>query len=86
MKFVDKVYDLYKDRLTGDEEDAYIIMQGIFEEFDRKDFVKIVQELPDPNIEEMVTYYMIELLRRKLGEEGVGHVTMNTDIEGNLLH
>jgi hypothetical protein len=86
MKFIDQLYQLYKNKLTGDEEDVYVIVEGVFEEFHRKDFIMLMDELPDEQLEEMVSYYMIELLRRKIANEGLGHATMNTDIEGNMLH
>jgi hypothetical protein len=86
LKFIDQLYQLYKDKLTGDEEDVYIIVEGVFSDFQRKDYINLLTELSNEQLEEMVAYYMVELLRRKIADEGLGHVTMDTDIEGNLLH
>lgn len=86
MKFINQLYQLYKDKLTGDEEDIYVIVEGIFEDFKRKDYIKLIDDLDNEQLEEMVAYYMIELLRRRIADDGLGHVTMDTDIEGNLLH
>jgi hypothetical protein len=86
MKFIDDLYNMYKDHLTGDEEDAIIIVSGIFDDFDRDALLDLVHEMDDSKLEEMVIFYIFELLRRKMADEGLGHVTMNTDPTGRIIH
>ena len=47
MKFVDELYEYYKNRLTGDEEDAEVMTMSILEELDRNDLLQLIQEMTD---------------------------------------
>lgn len=72
MKFVDEVYDFYKDLLTGDEEDTVAIIVGLLEEHSRADMMKLVKGMSDEEMYHMVVMYMVEMLRRRMVSDGVG--------------
>ncbi|MBA2870465.1 methylmalonyl-CoA mutase cobalamin-binding subunit [Anoxybacillus calidus] len=76
MRFVDELYEYCKDRLTGDEEDAEVIAISVLEELSRKDLLNLVKEMNDEELKSMVGLYLIESLRAKITEEGIGHTTM----------
>lgn len=86
MKFIDQLYELYKNHLTGDEEDLFAIIRGVFQDHSREDFLKLACELSDEQVEEMVTFYFLELFRRKIEREGLGHSDLDDSGEGRLLH
>ncbi|WP_430383830.1 DUF6154 family protein, partial [Acinetobacter baumannii] len=45
MKFVDELFELYKNHLTGDEEDALIIINGILHDFNDRDIKHLVDTM-----------------------------------------
>ncbi|MED4125846.1 DUF6154 family protein [Halalkalibacterium halodurans] len=59
MEFVDRLYELYKDKLTGDEEDAFIIIEGIMESFTARDVNQLFHDLPEPERFDMLALYLI---------------------------
>ncbi|MCF6092390.1 DUF6154 family protein [Microaerobacter geothermalis] len=72
MKFLDDLYQLYKNQLTGDEEDAVAIVVGILQEQDREHLLKIIHEMNEEEIFQMLSLYMLELMKIKLAKEGIG--------------
>ncbi|TLS38476.1 DUF6154 family protein [Pseudalkalibacillus caeni] len=86
MKLVEELYAMYRNHLTGDEEDLYEVVMGALDEHERTDLEKTTQQLSDEQYAEMVKYYILELLRRKIAEEGIGNINMKTNARGDLLH
>jgi hypothetical protein len=78
LKFVDDLYNLYKDHLTGDEEDAIIIINGILQDFTDEDIKKFILDLSDQDKFEMLALFVYEKFRLKVAEEGIGQ-TLNRD-------
>lgn len=88
MKFIEDLYDLYKNHLTGDEEDAIIIIEGVMQDFSQKDLVGFISGLSEKEKHEMVGLYLYEKFRLKATEEGIGTTRNNDDQEddGQILH
>lgn len=87
MKLADELYQLYKDQLTGDEEDAMIIVSGILEDMQRADYLELIGQLSEEELFEMFGNYAVYKLRLKMLEEGLGHHDGNTaigDVDGFL--
>ncbi|WP_158737143.1 DUF6154 family protein [Alteribacillus sp. YIM 98480] len=80
MEFVDDLYDLYKNKLTGDEEDALIIIEGIIQTFSRKDVNQLIDNLSEKERYDMLALFLYEKFRQKMAEEGIGQ-TKNRDEE-----
>ncbi|WP_227938263.1 DUF6154 family protein [Alkalihalobacillus deserti] len=83
MKFVDDLYELYKDHLTGDEEDALIIIDGIIRDFNNADIKKLISDMPNRERFEMLSLYLYEKFRLKIANEGVGK-TLNRDDQDDI--
>jgi hypothetical protein len=83
MRFVDQLYEYYKDRLTGDEEDVEIITFSILEELSRNDLVKFINEMDDEELVTMFSLYFIESLKAKMAEEGIGQTKIPS---AQILH
>ncbi|UTW69047.1 hypothetical protein KHA80_17920 [Anaerobacillus sp. HL2] len=45
MKLIDDVFEMYKNHLTGDEEDLLFIIYGLLEGVNKKDLEKIFHDL-----------------------------------------
>ncbi|MDI3257032.1 MAG: DUF6154 family protein [Kyrpidia sp.] len=72
MRFVDDLYALYKDQLTGDDEDAVMIVSGVLQELSRAELLELVSQLDRDELFQMVGRYLIDQLREKMNREGVG--------------
>ncbi|WP_018132625.1 DUF6154 family protein [Effusibacillus pohliae] len=72
MKFVDQLYELYKNQLTGDEEDVVIIVSGILSELNRDELLALVKDMTHDELYQMIGTYMVDKLRVKLIEKGAG--------------
>lgn len=72
MKFIDEVYDYYKNLLTGDEEDAVAIVIGLLEDHDRSDLMKLIGQMSEDEVYHMLVIYMVEMLRKRMVDDGVG--------------
>ncbi|MCT8137864.1 cytosolic protein [Anaerobacillus sp. CMMVII] len=86
MKLIDDVYEMYKDHLTGDEEDVLIIIYGVLDGFKNEDFAKLFHELSSEEKFEMTVLYLYEKLRLKLAQEGIGHIGNGDDQGTQILH
>lgn len=84
MEFVDNLYELYKNKLTGDEEDALIIIEGMMQTFSKKDVNQLMDNLSEQERYDMLALFLYEKFRQKLAEEGIGQ-TKNRD-DGNLKY
>ncbi|ABO66811.1 Conserved hypothetical protein [Geobacillus thermodenitrificans NG80-2] len=72
MKFIDDLYEYYKDRLTGDEEDAEAVAMSILDELNRRDVLKLIGEMTDEELLGMFGLYLFESLKAKMAREGLG--------------
>ena len=75
MDLIDKLYELYKNELTGNEEDAFIIMEGILEDLSDDDIQQLITDLSARDRYEMMALFLYEQLRLKIAEEGIGTTT-----------
>jgi hypothetical protein len=86
LKFIDDLYNLYRDHLTGDDEDAVALVLGVLQEQEHEDMLKLVTDMGEDDLFAMLSYYLIELMRQKMAEEGVGNTTLKTDSINTGLH
>ncbi len=70
MSFVDEVYSLYRDQLNDDEEDAVAIVLSILEEQSREDVMKLITQMSDDEIIQMLGVYLVEMLKMKMVQDG----------------
>ncbi|WP_099362247.1 DUF6154 family protein [Fredinandcohnia onubensis] len=86
MKIIDEIYELYRDKLTGDEEDADIIAFSVLEQFEREDLIDLLRDLTDQELRNLVGFYMIENLKAKMARDGIGQSKMMTNNELRDIH
>lgn len=70
MSFIDEVYSLYRDHLTGDEDDAVTIVLSILEDQSRENVMKIIDEMNDQEVIQMLGVYLVEMIKMKMAQEG----------------
>ncbi|EGL82710.1 hypothetical protein CathTA2_1796 [Caldalkalibacillus thermarum TA2.A1] len=72
MKFIDDLYEFYKDKLVGDEEDAVALILYTLQEHTREDLMKLIGEMSDEEVFQMVGQFLIGQLKEKMAREGLG--------------
>lgn len=86
MNFVNEMYEMYRKQLTGDEEDAVALVLNILEDHNREDLLKMVNNMEDGEIFQMLAMYLIEMLKVKMANDGVGGSNFKTDTSDTRLH
>jgi hypothetical protein len=69
MKIVDELYELYRHKLTGDEEDIDMLTFAFLEEMNRDDLLKIIHDLNNQELYDLMGLYLIESLKGKFASE-----------------
>ncbi|MDQ0254645.1 hypothetical protein J2S74_002024 [Evansella vedderi] len=69
MKFIDDLYEMYSEYLTGKEDDAMIIIESILEDVSSNDLKKFISNLSAKEQYEMVALYLYEKFRLKMEEK-----------------
>lgn len=75
MKFVDDLYKLYRDQLTGNDEDTVEIVLSLFADHTREDLMHLIQKMSDEELFQMVSLYVVEAIKRKMVEDGILRLT-----------
>lgn len=69
MAFVDEIYEMYKEHLKTNDEDAISLVLNLLNDFDRKEILDKITEMEDYEIYQMFTIYLIEALKAKIVKE-----------------
>ena len=72
MKLVDELYQLYRDKLTGDDEDIDMLAFAFLEELSREDILHLIQEMDEQELFTLMGLYLIEGLKGKFAKEDYG--------------
>lgn len=81
MKLVEELYEMYKNHLTGDEEDAFVLIHGLLQDFDEHAVDQVIKDLSEIEKFEMLALYLYECFRLKVADEGIGQIK-NKDDQG----
>lgn len=65
MRLVDEIFEMYRDRLTGDEEDLDMITFAILEHYDRNELMGIVRDMSHDELQYFIRLYLLETLKGK---------------------
>ncbi|WP_018663996.1 DUF6154 family protein [Heyndrickxia acidiproducens] len=68
MRLVDELFELYRDQLTGDEEDLDAITAAVIENYNRKDLLTIVNDMSNAELEHFIGLYILETLKNKFAD------------------
>lgn len=72
MKLVDELFEMYRDKLTGDEEDIDMLAFAFLEEMTREDLLRLIQEMDEQELYTLMGLYLIESLKGKFAKEDYG--------------
>ncbi|PLT32204.1 DUF6154 family protein [Bacillus sp. V5-8f] len=71
MKLIDDLYNLYRNKLTGDEEDIDMLAFAVLEQLDRNEILGLLNEMDDQELNNLLGIYIIESLKGKFAKEGL---------------
>ena len=69
MKLVDELYEMYRNKLTGDEEDIDMLAFAFLEEMSHEDLLALIQEMDKQELYNLMGIYLIESLKGKFAQE-----------------
>ena len=72
MKLVDELFEMYRDKLTGDEEDIDMLAFAFLEEMTREDLLRLIQDMDEQELYTLMGLYLIESLKGKFAKEDYG--------------
>lgn len=84
MKLVDELYDLYRDKLTGDEEDIDMLTFAFLEEMSKEDLLSIIHDMNEQELFDLMGLFLIESLKGKFAQEEYGQRRINTYHSRNI--
>lgn len=84
MKIIDDLYELYRNKLTGDEEDIDLLAFAFLEEMTRDDLLKMIHDLNDQELYNLIGIYLIESLKGKFAQEEYGQKKASYNNHGHL--
>ncbi|MFS0644302.1 DUF6154 family protein [Siminovitchia sp. 179-K 8D1 HS] len=68
MKLIDELFEMYRDKLTGDEEDLDMITFAVLEGYDHEDLLDIVKEMDEYELQYFIRLYLLETLKGKFAQ------------------
>ncbi|MBM7715879.1 DUF6154 family protein [Siminovitchia sp. FSL H7-0308] len=68
MKLIDELFELYRDKLTGEEEDLDMITFAVLEGYDHEDLLEIVKEMDEYELQYFIRLYLLETLKGKFAQ------------------
>lgn len=83
MRFIDELYEFYKDKLIADEEDIDIITATIMQEMSREDILLLFAELSYDDLYQLMGKYISEKLKEKMINNG--HLDFYTSAD-HIVH
>lgn len=69
MKFVDELYNFYKDQLMADEEDVDLLIYSIMQDLSREDMLRAMSELNDNELYQITGSYLAFKLKEKIVQD-----------------
>lgn len=71
MKLIDDLYNMYRNKITGDEEDIDMLAFAVLEQFNRKEIFELLHEMDDQELIDLMGLYIIESLKGKFAQNEI---------------
>lgn len=66
MKLVDEIFEMYKGKIRGSQEDLDMIAFTILEQLDHTELLEMVKELSEDELAYFIRLYIVESLKGRL--------------------
>ncbi|AIM15986.1 DUF6154 family protein [Neobacillus sedimentimangrovi] len=84
MKLVDELYEMYRNKLTGDEEDIDMLAFAFLEEMSYEDLLALIHDMDKQELYDLMGLYLIESLKGKFSQEQYVQQRGNTYYPRNI--
>jgi hypothetical protein len=84
MRLVDELFQMYRDKLTGDEEDIDMLAFAFLEEMSQEDLLHLIKEMDKQELYDLMGLYLIESLKGKFAQEEYGQQRTHTYYPRNI--
>ncbi|PLT29297.1 DUF6154 family protein [Peribacillus deserti] len=69
MKLIEELYELYKSKLTGNDEDIDMLAFAVLEQLSREEILGLIHEMDNQELINLMGLYIIESLKGKFAQE-----------------
>ncbi|WP_100331911.1 DUF6154 family protein [Bacillus xiapuensis] len=69
MKLVDELFEIYRGRLQGTEEDLDMITLAVLEQLSPREILAVIKELSEEELQSFFRLYLLEALKEKFDNE-----------------
>lgn len=69
MKLIDEIYEMYRGKIRGTQEDFDIIAFTILEELDREELLSMVRDMTQDELSYFIRLYIVETLKGKMDQQ-----------------
>ncbi|MFB1080340.1 DUF6154 family protein [Jeotgalibacillus sp. JSM ZJ347] len=66
MKLVDEIFEMYKGKIRGSQEDLDMIAFTILEQLDHTELLEMIKELSEDELAYFIRLYIVESLKGRL--------------------
>ncbi|KAB7705838.1 hypothetical protein F9802_12235 [Bacillus aerolatus] len=73
MKLVDELFQIYRGRLQGTEEDLDMITLTVLEQLSQKEILGMIKELNEEELAYFFRLYLFEALKQKFDTHDIDH-------------
>ncbi|MEC2054830.1 hypothetical protein I6J18_17860 [Peribacillus psychrosaccharolyticus] len=84
MKLIEELYNLYRNKLTGDEEDIDMLAFAVLEQLNREEILELLQEMDDQELNNLLGIYIIESLKGKFTQDSMDEVKPTSFHQRNI--
>ena len=78
MKFIDELYNYYKDKLTADDEDVELLVYSILQDMNKQDIIKLIGKLEEKELYQLTGNFLSNKLKEKIiREQGTSEFPIN---------
>lgn len=71
MKLIEDLYNMYRNKITGDEEDIDMLTFAVLEQLDRKEILELLEEMDEQELTNLIGLYIIESLKGKFAQNSI---------------
>lgn len=68
MRLIDELFEMYRDKIAGDEEDLDMITFAVLENYSRDELIDIIKEMNDHELHYFIRLYLLETLKGKFAQ------------------
>ena len=73
MKLIDDLFEHYRTKLTGDDEDIDILALALLEQLNQSEILSYIKEMDEVELRSFFGLYIMETLKAKFSESSTSH-------------